>query len=121
MIGYMIFTLTITLSVCCSAYDTFARRNGWPVGEVLAKDASTVKIVALIAGLLALGKSFFVLEWWSPFAILAAGWILAFALTMLLKKTTQILCIVGIFPAAIATILYISESKPFGMLHRLFD
>ena len=119
MIGYMIFTVTAALAICAVSYDTFARARGWPVGEVFAKDASFVKLFAVIAGIWAVGKSFFVLHWWSPLVVLVLGWLLAFIITLVFKSWTQFLVFL-VFPLFVLTILYLSESKPFGMLHGLF-
>jgi len=98
-----------------------ARSKGWPVGEILAKDASLPKITAFLTAIWVIVQSFITFNWWSPIAILILGWIFAFLLTMTLKKNIQFICIVGIFPALFFTILYISEDKPFGMLHKLFS
>ena len=111
----------MAIAITCISYDMMARSKGWPVGAILAKDASVPKIVAVITALWVLGKSFMIFQWWSPIAIFIMGWILAFILTMLLKKNMQFVCVLGIFPAWVLTILYISESKPFGMLHNIFN
>lgn len=121
MVGYVIFISSMALAVICISYDSMARAKGWPVGEILSKDASLPKIVAFITALWVLGKSFMVFHWWSPIVILVMGWGLAFALTMTLKKNVQFVCTLGIFPALVFTILYVSEGKPFGMLHKLFS
>ena len=121
MIGYIIFISSMALAITCMSYDSMARPKGWPVGEILSKDASMPKIAAFITALWALVQSFLVFSWWSPLVILILGWFLAFFLTMSLKKNVQFVCIVGIFPALILTILYISEEKPFGMLHKIFS
>ena len=111
----------MAIAITCISYDTMARSKGWPVREILAKDASLPKIAAFTTVLLIFAKSFMAFQWWSPIAILIPGWILAFILTMLLKKNIQFVCILGIFPALVLTILYISESKPFGILHNIFS
>jgi hypothetical protein len=121
MIGYMIFIYSMAMAVVCISYDSMARAKGWPVGEVLAKDASLPKIGAFITTLWIIGKSFMVFSWWSPIVIVIVGWILAFALVMMLRKNVQFVGIIGVFPSLIFTILYISEEKPFGMLHKLFS
>lgn len=121
MVGYMIFIFSMAMAVICISYASMARANGWPVGATLSKDASLPKITALITALWILGKSFMVFQWWSPIAILIIGWILAFALTMMFKKNVQFMGVLGVFPAFVFTVLYASESKPFGMLHTLFS
>lgn len=121
MMSYLIFVGSMAFAVICISYDSIARAKGWPVGEVLSNDASLPKIIALITAIWILAKSFLVLEWWSPFAILALGWFIAFILTMALRKHVQFLGILGVFPALFFTIIYISESKPFGMLYSMFS
>ncbi|KAF3977718.1 MAG: hypothetical protein HFP77_05415 [Methylococcales symbiont of Iophon sp. n. MRB-2018] len=121
MIGYIIFICSMAMAVICISYDSMARAKGWSVGEILSKDASLPKIAAFITALWVLGKSFMTFYWWSPILILVAGWILGFVLTMMLRKNVQFIGILGIFPALVLTILYISEQKPFGMLHKLFS
>ena len=111
----------MTLAITCVAYDSMAQSKGWPAGEILSKDASFPKIVAFITILWVLGKSFMVFQWWSPIVILILGWILSFILTITLKKNVQLICIPGVFPAFIATTLYISEAKPFGIFHNIFS
>ncbi len=49
------------------------------------------------------------------------AYILSFIITMSLKKNTQFVCLIGIFPALLFTILYISEDKPLGMLYSIFS
>ena len=121
MIGYFIFICSMALAITCISYDTMARSNGWPVGEILAKYASFPKITAFITALWVIGQSFMVFNWWSPIVIIILGWVLALIITMSLKKNVQFVCIIGIFPALVFTILYISEEKPFGMLHNIFS
>ena len=89
----------------------------WPIGEILLSDASFLKGLSLITILWALGKSFFVFFWWSPIVVLALGWVLAFVITMGLKHQVQWLGVIGIYPAFIMTVLYISDSKPLGVFH----
>ena len=119
MIGYFIFICSMALAVICISYDTMARSKGWPIGLVLSKDASLPKIVAFITALWVIGKSFMIFHWWSPIVILILGWLLAYLITISLKTYAQFICIIGIFPAFIFTILYMSEAKPFGFLHRI--
>ena len=121
MIGYLIFIFSMAMAVICISYDSMAHTKGWPVGEILSKDASLPKIAAFITALWVLVKSFMTFYWWSPIVILIAGWLLAFVLTMMFRKNVQFVCVLGIFPALVFTILYISEQKPFGMLHKLFS
>ncbi len=121
MIGYTIFICSMAMAIACISYDSMARAKGWPVGEILAKDASLPKIVAFITVLWILAKSFMVFSWWSPVLILVVGWFLAFALVVILRKNVQFVCIIGIFPAFVFTILYVSEETPFGMLHKIFS
>jgi len=121
MVGYVIFTLAVAISIACISYDTMARSKGWPVGGVLEKDYSIPKIAAFVTALWALGKAFFVFQWWSPLLVLGLGWLIGFILTMALKRHAQVLCILGVFPAFFFTVVYISEEKPFGFLHRLFS
>jgi hypothetical protein len=121
MVGYVIFICSMAMAVICISYDSMARTKGWPVGEILYKDASLPKITAFITALWILGKSFMAFQWWSPVVIFIFGWILAFTLTMMFKKNVQLVGILGVYPALIFSILYISESKPFGMLHKLFS
>ena len=111
----------MALAITCISYDTMARSKGWPVGEILSKDASLPKIAAFITALWVIGKSFMIFHWWSPIAILILGWLMAFLITMAFKKNAQFVCILGIFPALLFTILYISEEKPFGMFHKIFS
>lgn len=121
MTGYVIFTCSMAIALICISYDSMARSKGWPVGEILSKDASVPKIVAFVTVLWVLGKSFATFHWWSPIIILIAGWFLAFALTMALRKNVQFLCVLGIFPAFLFTVIYVSENKPFGLFHKLFS
>lgn len=121
MIGYIIFIFSIGLALACLAYDTTARSEGWSVGTILAKDASLPKIASYMTVLLILVKSFIIFSWWSPLVILIISFFLAFYFVMILKENVQILCIYGIFPALVFSILYISEKRPFGMLHILFS
>ena len=121
MYGHIIFVVSMGVAVICISYDSMARAKGWPVGELLSKDASVPKIAAIITALWVVGKSFMVFQWWSPLIILVIGWVLAFLLTMSLKKNVQFIGILGIYPALALTILYLSESKPLGMLHDIFS
>lgn len=121
MYGYIIFIISMAIAVVCISYNSMARVKGWPVGEILSKDASVPKIGAMITALWVLGKSFLVFQWWSPLVILVIGWLLAFLLTMILKKNVQFVGILGVFPTLTLTILYLSESKPLGMLHGIFN
>ena len=121
VVGYIIFICSMAIAVICISYDSMALAKGWPVGEILAKDASLPKIAAFITALWILGKSFMIFNWWSPIVILIAGWILAFVLTMIIRKNVQFVGVLGIFPSLAFTILYISDQKPFGILHKLFN
>lgn len=121
MIGYTIYIFAVSVAVCCMSYDTLAVQKGWPVGEILAKDASLPKITAIITVLWAMAKSFLIFHWWSPILVLVVGWFFAFGITNLLQKHTQIFCIIGIYPALLFTIFYISEDKPLGIIHKLFS
>jgi hypothetical protein len=120
MYGYIIFIVSMAVSIVCISYDSMARAKGWPVGEILSNDESVPKIAAMISVLLTLGKSFMMFHWWSPLVILLCGWLLALILTMTLKKNVQFIGVIGIFPALAITAMYLSESKPFGMLHYIF-
>lgn len=111
----------MAVAVVCISYDSMARAKGWPVGGILSKDGSVPKIAAIITALWVLGKSFMVFQWWSPLVILVIGWLLAFVLTMILKKNVQFIGVLGVFPALALTILYLSESKPLGMLNVIFS
>lgn len=120
MIGYAIFVGSMAVSIICVSYDAMARSKGWPVGDLLSRPDSLPKITALVTALWVIGKSFFLWSWWSPALILIIAWIAAFILTMSLKKYAQVVAIVGIFPALLFAILYVSEDRPLGMLHRIF-
>lgn len=121
MTGYIIFICSMAMAILCITYDSMARAKGWPVGVLLSKDASLPKITAFITAIWILIKSFLILHWWSPIVILIAGWFLGFFLTMLIRKMVQPICIIGIFPAFLFTILYISEDKPLGWLHKFLN
>ena len=121
MYGYIIFSVSMALAVVCISYSSMARQNGWPVGEILSKDTSVSKIAAFVTALWVVVKAFMVFQWWSPLVILVIGWLVGFILTMALKQNVQFLGLLGIFPAFLFTILYLSESKPFGMLHTIFS
>ncbi len=121
MLGYIIFILSMGIAVSCISYETIARERGWAVGEICSQDASLPKIIAFVTIIWILGKSFMVFNWWSPIVIFITGWLLAFIMTMALKKNIQFISILGIFPSLFFAILYISEEKPFGMLHQLFS
>ena len=121
MIGYSIFIFAVGISFACVSYGVMARSNGWPVGAILASDASIPKLAALVTVVWASVKSFMMFQWWSPFFVLVAGWIFAFFLTMTFKKNVQIVCVIGVFPSFVATVLYVSESRPFGFLHNIFS
>ncbi len=75
----------------------------------------------MVTALWALGKSFVVFEWWTPILVFVLGSVLAFVVTFTLKQWTQLLCTLGIFPALFFTVIYVSEEKPLGFLHRLFS
>jgi CHASE2 domain-containing sensor protein len=109
----------MAVAVVCISYSSMARQNGWPVGEILSKDASVPKIAAFITALWIVGKSFVVYQWWSPLIIVFIGWFVAFVLTMVLRQNVQFVGVLGIFPALAFTILYLSESKPLGMLQSI--
>jgi len=119
--GHIIFIVSMVAAVICISYCPMARQNGWPVGEILSKDGAMPKIAAFITALWVVGKSFMVFQWWSPIVIVAIGWLVAFILTVALKEGVQFVGVLGIFPALAFTILYLSESKPFGMLHAIFS
>ena len=121
MVGYVIFISAMVISISCISYSGIAQAKGWPVGMLLHKEASLPKIAAFITVLWILVKSFIIFHWWSPFVILISGWILALVLTYTIKKNVQFVCILGVFPSLIFTILYISEAKPFGLLHKIFS
>lgn len=119
LIGHLIFVVAVAFAIVCISYQSFARARGWPVGELLSRDASVPRIFAFVTIVWALVKSFLLFHWWSPLLIVVVGWSLAFTLTMILKKHAQTLCILGLVPGLICTILYVSERRPFGLLHRL--
>ncbi|MFC1655282.1 hypothetical protein ACFL3C_00245 [Patescibacteria group bacterium] len=105
MATYLVLFTAITFSIMCISYKAFAIQKRWAIGKILSKDASFPIIAAIATGLWALYKSFVYFEWWTPFAILILAWITSFLLTILFKKHTQILCILGIIPALIAVAL----------------
>lgn len=121
MIGYAIFSGTVAFSLMCVSYEIMAQRYEWPIGAILARPLSLPKIVALVSGVYAFGKSFVVFEWWSPLVVLVIGQSLAFVLTMALKKNAQAVSIIGVFLGFILTALYASESRPLGFLQTLFS
>ncbi len=120
MIGYCLFIAAVSIAIATISYPGFARAKRWPVGTILAADASIPKIVAFIAIAWALAKAFFVFQWWSPLMILPLGWLLAVALTLTLKRNTQALAILGAFPAYLLIVLYESEQRPLGFLNAFF-
>ena len=97
MVGYIVFIIAMVISISCISYSGIAQSKGWPVGKLLDKDASLLKIVAFMTILWIVVKSFIIFHWWSPLIILFSGWILALFLTFILKKSTQFVCILGIF------------------------
>jgi hypothetical protein len=88
----------------------------WPIGALLASDASVPKLCAFVAVLWALVKAFIVFSWWSPLAVLAIGWLIALALVFTLRTHVQWLLVPGVFVTFILSILYVSEERPFGFL-----
>lgn len=120
MMGLLIFSIATALSIGIVSYRSFAEARGWPVGNWLYRDGSTPKILAAVAFLWALIKSFLVLQWWAPIVVFLAGAVGGFILTVLLKKHAQWVFVLGIFPAFALVILYVSEERPLGWLHRLF-
>jgi hypothetical protein len=121
MIGYTIFLVSMVISISCISYSGIAQSKGWPVGMLLHKDASFPKIAAFVTALWVLVKSFIIFHWWSPIIILVSGWLIALIFVFTLKKNVQFISIFGVFPSLILTILYISETKPFGILHKIFS
>lgn len=120
MIGYTIFILAATFAMSWLAYPVIAQRNGWPRGEMALNPASAISIGAFLTMLLTLGKSLYLLSWWSPIAILVTSTLLGSVATSMLKGSTQVLCIVGVYPMFILSALYASEARPLGFLHRFF-
>ena len=98
-----------------------ARARGWPVGETLDEDVSIPKIFAFVAAPWVLVKAFIVFYWWSRVLVIVLGWALAFLVTMLLKKHTHVLCVLGIIPAFVFAVLYHSEQNPFASISLIFE
>ena len=117
MYGYIILICSTAIGIICISYRDMAIPHRWPTGEILLSGTSLPQILALTTILWALGKSFFVFFWWSPIVVLALGWVLAFVITMGLKHHVQWLGVIGIYPAQLLTLLYISDSKPLGVFH----
>ena len=120
VIGHLFFIAAVSIAIAVISYDSFAQSQGWPVGSILRSDASTPKIVSFVLIGWALIKAIFVFHWWSPVLILALGWFLALGLVLTLKKNTQVLCILAVFPAFALVVLYQSEARPLGFLSALF-
>lgn len=116
MIGHTIFTVALALSFMCLAYEGVAQTHGWSVGETLARDASLPKIMAFTTQIAAFGHAFIAFYWWSPLLVLICGYCIAAVTTILLRERAQIVAVVGIWPAAAATLLYHSEQYPFGII-----
>lgn len=119
MVGYIIFTATISLAWICISYKDFALKSGWPIGTILNNDTSLPKLMSIVALLWALVKSVLVYNWYSFLIVGILGFFIAFTLTSLFKKNVQFLGVIGIFPMWFLTIIYNSEEAPFGFFHNL--
>lgn len=97
-----------------------ARALGWPTGEILANNGSIPEMLAFLVVIWIVVKSFILFHWWRPILISIAAWLLALILVMTLKAYVQHLCIIGIVPAFVFVILYVSEKKPIGMASKIF-
>ena len=103
MFEYIIFILSMSISVICISYSLYAIGVGWTVGEILSKDDSIVKIVSFINGIWILIKTFLMFNWWTPIIIFLVGWALGFILIIIFKQKVQWIGIIGICPAFILT------------------
>lgn len=121
MIGYAIFICSAAIAVATLSYLIYAVPRGWPVGMIFIRDDGyRPKMVAAAVTLIVLVKSFLTLDWWSPLVIVVAGYLLAGALTAKAKSWTQLICLVGLGPAGVLSLLYKSERQPFGFLQQFF-
>ena len=87
------------------AYETYARGRGLPVGTLFIGDASILKIISILVGIVALLGSFFLYRWYSPILILVISFTTGPILTNIFRDKVQIISVLGMIAGIIGSLL----------------
>lgn len=88
-------------------YEDHARVRGWPVGAWLSGDAPFLKIFSFVTMLIALGTSFYVYRWWSPFVVFVLGFSFGFVSSQMLKYRVQLVALLGAVVGWVLCLTYV--------------
>ncbi len=105
----IIFTLLAAFAWMILAYDGFAERDGWPVGEMFRADTSMIKIASFIGLPSAAIAAAYLANWWSAVVVVVVGFFVAVALTRMLRAYAQPVSIVGLVLCWVAGVLMVSQ------------
>ncbi len=104
---FAIMSVTFGSGMVIAGYEGFARAKGWPVSERLSGGRSLLKMVSLLALLIALGVSFYAYRWWSPVIVLAFGFTYGFLSLVVLKQRVQALVALGVVAGLVLCFAYV--------------
>ena len=104
---YLVLVATFGCAFVTVGYEDEAIKKGWPVGSLLQGNAPWLKIVAVIALLVALGISFYVFSWWTPIVIAIAGFFFGLLATQIMAARVQVLAIAGTVIGLALCLLYV--------------
>lgn len=91
-----------------TSYEGISDYNLWPIGRIHRLDkVGWFSVLAMISEFGSPVLAIFVIKWWAPFLIFPISSIIAFILTMLFKKYTQILTIILLLISYIFIIIFI--------------
>ena len=107
IIDFVILVVTFGSAFILIGYEDHARMKGWPVGAWLAGDAPFLKILSVVTMLIALGVSFYLYRWWSPFIVLGLGFLFGFIATQLLKYRVQLVAVLGTVVGWVLCLTYV--------------
>ena len=89
-LDYALLAITFGSGFIIISYEDYSRMRGWPIGELLSSDHSTIKLLAAFNMLQSTVFPFFALHWLSPLLVVALGFGLAVIVTQLLKYWVQL-------------------------------
>ena len=106
----ILFTLLAAFAWTILAYDSYAERKGWPVGEMFAADTSTIKIASFIGLPGAAIAAAYLAVWWSSIIVIVVGFLVALILTNILRSYIQPVSIVGLALCWVMGIIMLSQA-----------
>ena len=110
MVTVVFLTAVCALSFVAIIYPAYARHRSWPIGSILLSPTGWIATAAFLGLIAAPVTAAITQRWWMLFTVPLTGYIIAYALVMLLRSSVQALAIFGLPLAWIAAILSLTQA-----------